>query len=140
MHRPAWNLFEHSGPGLPVLLLTKRVGKMSGRPRKSERKSFNLSAGVGGVLPFPIDEGGKPRDLVLDTAASSDPSRSRFARASARARSSSAMRWSSRATSPRIVSFERVIFVRATTAKPARIGQHVLARQAARLSLRRVSR
>jgi hypothetical protein len=49
---------------------------MSGRPRKSDRKSLTFSAGVCGLFQFPVDEGGKPGDVMLDTASSSDRSRS----------------------------------------------------------------
>jgi hypothetical protein len=40
--------------GFPVFLLTNRVGKMSSRPRNSERKSLTFSAGVCGILPLVV--------------------------------------------------------------------------------------
>ena len=44
-------MFRHAGayPLFPVFLLSNRVGKMSSRPRKSERNSLTLSAGVWGI-------------------------------------------------------------------------------------------
>src|SRR6185437_3133282 len=51
-HRPGSHLFEQAGayPGLPVFLLTNRIGKTSVRPRNSERKSLILSAAAAGAL------------------------------------------------------------------------------------------
>src|SRR5436190_22416483 len=52
---PGTNLLAHAGayPGLPVLLLSKRVGKTSSRPRKRDRKRFTFSAGVVGITAAP---------------------------------------------------------------------------------------
>src|SRR5437660_1011812 len=62
---PGTNLLVHAGayPGLPVLLLSKRVGKTSARPRKRDRKRLTFSAAdvgaedINGIEPrLPVHE------------------------------------------------------------------------------------
>lgn len=119
-HRPGSHLFEHAGayPGFPVFLLTNRVGKTSVRPRKSERNSWILSAGVCGVLLFVAS--GRRIDTGAGAGAISSSARSEASRtrASSCMRSSSVRRASSRAMSCRISVRSRVMARSAAQATP----------------------
>jgi hypothetical protein len=111
---PGSQLFEQAGaqPGLPVFFLTNRIGKASRRPRKRERNSLTFSAGLVGGAPLIGSGTGRETSGEADAVASSERSASIFVRASAKVRSNSASRCSSRARSWRMSSFARVLDLR----------------------------